>query len=241
MPMLSATHTRIFHHLPPSSTCCSLHQVRNDTTLQWRLNFARWILELEPLVERLGVPTSAGEQLGDSDTWVHVFRVYEDLDGQPDDPRDQPPPPPPPGKTSSGDRHADGAAGAPGRSSAPAEPAPVPTGFTPAKSTGASPSRTGASHSSDATAPLRMDELMPQWAQQGGGPSSAAAPAPPNDAQSAQATSMPPGGPPSAASNRSKAGGRPPSSRNQGRFWKRPAPNAGGGALGHVTEDAVEA
>jgi len=52
--------------------------VRALATLQFRLQFARHVLELELVAELIGVPTHSGERFGSE--WFHVFKAYTDAD-----------------------------------------------------------------------------------------------------------------------------------------------------------------
>ena len=50
--------------------------MRQEATLEWRLSFARHVLQHELTAMRAGKPTHAGERVGDE--WVHIFRSYVD-------------------------------------------------------------------------------------------------------------------------------------------------------------------
>ena len=50
----------------------TFNEVKKDATLEWRRQFARYVLELESFYQRLGGETNAGEKIGDR--WIWSFR-----------------------------------------------------------------------------------------------------------------------------------------------------------------------
>ena len=56
----------------------TFQEVRQAATLQWRLQFARFVLELESVWQRLGGCSNAGVYLGPEAGWTWAFRVVEE-------------------------------------------------------------------------------------------------------------------------------------------------------------------